>query len=271
VVEFYETYFKPNNALLVVVGDTTLEEVQAQTERVFDDWEEGDVPDFLDYPEAEIGDTSVIYIVDRPESEQATIQVGNRGINARNPDRYALIVTNAVLGSGASSRLFENLRESKGYTYGIFSRFGRPNDVSTFRVLTNVDQAHAGDAVVEILKELEQIRTEPISEEEMEDAKGLIIGNFALAIEDPGDFASQLSTRRLTGVPIEELNTYLQEIEQITPEQAQKAAAQYIDSEQPIIVVVGNGEVLKPQFEEIGEVVVVDHEGNVAQEVGTTD
>jgi zinc protease len=265
VVEFYETYYKPNNALLVVVGDTTLEEVEAQIERVFGDWQEGDVPDFLDYPETEMGDTSMIYLIDRPDAEQATVQIGNRGINARNPDRYALIVTNAVLGGGASSRLFENLRESKGYTYGIYSRFGRPNDVSTFRVLTSVTQENTGDAVSEILNELERIRTEPISEEELDDAKGLLIGNFALAIEDPGDFASQLSNRRLTGVPIEELNTYLQEIEQVTAEEAQQAAAKYINSEQPIIVVVGNAETLGPQLEEIAPVVIVDNEGQVVE------
>lgn len=266
VIEFYETYYKPNNALLVAVGDTTLEEVQAQVARVFGDWAAGDVPDFLDYPVAELGDTSVIYLVDRPDSEQATIQVGNQGINARNPDRYALIVANAVLGEGASSRLFENLRENKGYTYGIYSRFGRPNDTSTFRVLSDVDQEQAGNAIREILKELEQIRTEEIAEEELSEAKGLLIGNFALRIEDPKDFANQLSTRRLTGVPIEELNTYLSRLEQVTGQEALEAAAKYIDSKQPIIVVVGNAELLKPQLEEIRQVIVVDKDGKVIKE-----
>ncbi len=262
VAAFYQTYYHPNNALLVVVGDIPLEEVQAQTERVFGDWEAADVPDFLDYPAVEPGDTSVIYVVDRPESEQATIQVGNRAINARTPERYALSVVNSVLGGGASSRLFDNLREDKGYTYGVFSRFGRPNDTSTFRVLTDVDQEHAGDAVEEILHELDRIRSEEITEEEMVDAKGLLIGSFALSIEDPADFARQLSNRYLTGVPIEELNTYLQTLEQVSAAEAQDAAQKYIDSEQPIIVVVGNSEVVVPQLEALGEVVVVNGAGN---------
>ncbi|MCB0197190.1 MAG: insulinase family protein [Anaerolineae bacterium] len=265
LIAYYETFFKPNNALLVAVGDTTLEEVQAQTERVFADWAEGDVPDYLDYPEVEVGDTSVIYLVDRPESEQATIQIGNRAINARNPDRYALIVANSVLGGGASSRLFDNLREDKGYTYGIYSRFGRPNDVSTFRVLSDVDQTHAGDAVREILAELETITTEPISETELTDAKGLLIGNFALRIEDPADFADQLSNRRLTGVPIEELNDYLPNLEAVTAEDALEAAANYIETDAPIIVVVGNAEEVEAQLEDIGEVVVVDADGEVVE------
>jgi zinc protease len=265
VVEFYNTYYKPNNSLLVIVGDIMPAEAQAQADRVFGGWVAGDVPDFLDYPEAKLGDTSVIYLVDRPESEQATIQVGNKGINARNPDRYALSIVNTILGGGASSRLFTNLREDKGYTYGIRSRFGRPNDTSTFRVLSDVDQAHAADAVREILMELETIRTDKISDQELTDTKGLLVGNFALSIEDPADFSSQLSSRYLTGVPLEELNTYLQSLTQVTADQALNAAANYIDTEQPIIVVVGNAEVVKPQLEELGQVVVVDADGNVIE------
>lgn len=165
VVEFHQTYYKPNNALLVIVGDITTEEAKAEAERVFGDWESGDVPDFLNYPEAELGDTSLIYLVDRPTSEQATVQVGNRAIDARNPDRYALAVVNTLLGGGSSSRLYRNLREDKGYTYGVYSRFGRPNDTSTFRVVGDVSQDHAADAVQEILTELERIRSEPIAEQ----------------------------------------------------------------------------------------------------------
>jgi zinc protease len=267
VVQFYNTFYKPNNALLVVVGDITRAEAQAQVERIFTDWQPGDVPDYLDYPEVDVGDTSLIYLVDRPESEQATIQIGNRAINARNPERYALEVVNSVLGGGASSRLFSNLREAKGYTYGVYSRFGRPNDISTFRVVTDVNQNHAGDAIKEVLGELEQIRTEPISQQELTDAKGLLIGNFALRIEDPADFAAQLSNRYMTGLPIEELKDYLPTIEAVTAEEAQQAAADYIASESPIIVVVGEAEVVKPQLEEIGQVVVVDKDGNPVEAV----
>lgn len=265
IVDFYNTFFKPNNALLVIVGDISLEEARALTEQAFGDWPEGEVPDYLDYPEVKVGDTSLIYLVNRPNSEQATIQVGNRAINARNPDRYALEIVNTVLGGGSSSRLYTNLREDKGYTYGVYSRFGRPNDVSTFRVVTDVSQDNAANAIREILQELKTIRTEPISEQELEDAKGLIIGNFALAIEDPGDFANQLASRYLTGVPIEELNSYLSQIEQISAGEALEAAARYIESEQPIIVVVGNAEILRPQLEQLGQVVVVNNEGQAIE------
>lgn len=266
VVEFYDTFWQPNNALLVIVGDLTAEEAKTQTERVFEGWAADEVPDYLDYPEAELGDTSVIYVVDRPDSEQATIQIGNQGINALNPDRYALEVVNTVLGGGTTSRLYQNLRENKGYTYGVFSRFGQPSDTSTFRVLTDVDQNSAAAAIQEILKELETIRTEAISEQELAEAKGLIIGGFALSIEEPANFANRLASRQLQGIPLEELNTYLQTIEEVSAEEALAAAAKYIDTEQPIIVVVGDAEILQPQLAELAEVVVVDKDGQVIEE-----
>jgi predicted Zn-dependent peptidase len=204
-----------------------------------------------------------MYLVDRPNSEQATIQIGNRAIDARNPDRYALAVVNTVLGGGSAARLYRNLREAKGYTYGVYSRFGRANDPSTFRVIGDFNQDHAADALTEILKELETIRTQPISAQELEEAKGQLNGNFALAMEDPSDFAAQLSSRYLTAVPIDELNNYLQKVEAVTAAEVQAAAAKYIDSKQPVMVVVGNAEKLKPQLEKIGPVEVVDNAGRV--------
>ena len=211
-------------------------------------------------------DTSVIYLVDRPGSEQATIQVGNIAIDARNPDRYALEVVNSALGSGASSRLFRNLREDKGYTYGVYSRFARPNDEATFRVLGDFNMETAAAAIQEILAELARIRDEAIPAQELADAKGKIIGGFALALEDPNTFAGQLAIRALTGVPIEELNGYLPALEAVTAEEAQAAAQAYIDVEAPIIVVVGDAAALEAQLATIKPVVVVDADGNVIEE-----
>src|SRR5690606_29321144 len=99
---FHRTFYRANNALLIIVGDLTLEEAQKLTERTFSLWRPADVPDYLDYPDRGQGDTEVIYLVDRPDAEQATIQVGNIAVDARDPARYALDVVNSVLGSGSS-------------------------------------------------------------------------------------------------------------------------------------------------------------------------
>ena len=159
-----------------------------------------------------------------------------------------------------------NLREDKGYTYGVYSRFARPNAPASFRVLGDFNPETAGAAVVEILAELARIRTEPMAEAELADAKGQIIGGFALAMEDPARFADQLAARALTGVPIEELNEYLARLEAVTAAEAMAAAAKYIDSDAPLIVVVGDAATLKPQLEAIRPVLVVDGNGNPIEE-----
>lgn len=265
VVKFYQTYYKPNNALLVVVGDLTAAEAQKLAEQALGAWPSGKVPALMKYPKATVGDTSVIYLVDRPEAQQATIQIGNRAIDARNPDRYALELINTVLGGGSSSRLYTNIREAKGYTYGIYSRFARPNDVGTFRVIGDVNQDHVGDTIQEVLKELKAIQNKPLTAQELADAKGMLLGNFALALEKPADFASQLAARYLTKVPLTEFNQYAGKLQAVTAAQAQAAARQYIDTAHPIIVVVGNAQVVQPQLEKVGKVVLVDAEGKVVE------
>ena len=263
VLKFYETYYKPNNALLVIVGNMSAADAQKMTEDALGSWPSGTVPDFEKYPQATVGDTNVIYLVDRPESQQATVQVGNRAINARNPDRYALLIDNAVLGGGSSSRLYANLREDKGYTYGVYSRFAQPNDVGTFRVIGDVNQDHVGDAVQEILNELKGMQDKPLTEQELADAKGMLEGSFALSLEQPGDFANQLAARYLTGVPINELSSYASKLQSVTADQAQAAAKQYIDAAHPIIVVVGDAKVVQPQLAKIEKVVLVDTDGKI--------
>ena len=262
VAAFYKTYYRPNNALLVITGDLTPQQARNQAEQAFGSWQNAPVPDYLHYPQAKTGDTSQIYLVDRPNSQQATIEIGNRAINARSPDRYALALVNTVLGGGSDSRLYADLREAKGYTYGVYSRFGEANDVSTFRVIGAVNQEHVGDAIQEAIKQLQAIRTQPISDQELTDAKGQLTGSFALSLESPSNFANALASRYLTGVPIDELKTYVQSLQQVSPQVAQATAAKYIDSQHPIIVVVGDAKVVRPQLEKLGKVAVVDNQGN---------
>lgn len=264
VREFHRTFYRPGNALLVIVGDLTLEEARAETERAFRFWAPGETPDYLDYPTATTGDTSVIYLVDRPGSQQATIQVGNLAINARHPDRYALQIVNTVLGSGFSSRLMKNLRQDKGYTYGVYSRFAQPNDRASFRALGAFDPGNAANAIREILFELERMRTESISESELAEALGKLEGNFALSLESSSGFAGQLASRYLTGVPVEEVESYIASIAAVSAEDARAAAEEHI-SATPIIVVVGDAASLRAQLEEIAPVVVVDGTGQVIE------
>ena len=258
LVNFHNTFFKPNNALLAIVGDISLEQAKAEAQRVFGNWQPGQVPNFLAYPTNRIGDTSVIYLIDRVGSEQATIRIGNLSLDAANPDDYALEVVNTVLGDGTTGRLFKNLRVQKGYTYSIESELANgSHDIGTFVIATDVNQKYTGDAVREILKELQTIRTQLIPDSEFSGSKGKLLGSFDLGLEDPFDVVGELAGYQLLGLPLQEYENYRQEIDRVTKQDALKAAAKYISSE-PIIVVVGDASVVKPQLDKLGKVVQVD-------------
>ncbi|NJR24373.1 MAG: insulinase family protein [Richelia sp. CSU_2_1] len=263
LVNFYRTFFKSNNAILVIAGDITLERAKAETERVFGKWQSNKVPDFLAYPPNRMGDTSAIYLIDRPGSEQATIRVGNLALNARNPEGYPLSVVNTVLGDGFLGRLNKNLRVNKGYTYGASSLLNdASNDIGTFVVVTDVDRERAGDALSEILQELKIIKTQPIPESELSSSKGKLLGSFDLGLEDRVSVAGALANYLFTGIPLQEYQNYRQKIERVTQQDALRVAAKYISSS-PIIVVVGNAAIVKPQLEKLGRVVKVDSQGQL--------
>ncbi|GIK37889.1 MAG: peptidase M16 [Chloroflexota bacterium] len=249
VVEFYRAVARPNNALLTIAGDMTGGEARLLAERFLGDWLSGEIPDFLNCSAAESGDTSVIYLVDRPDSSQATLQIGNLALHARSPDRYALEVANAILGGTFASRLNVKLREELGVTYGIESSFAQPHDTGTFRVCTSVDPARVAEAITEILGELHRIRTQAVTAGELAAAKGYLTGSFLRDIETPADLTGELAKRYLTGVPLGELTSYLDHLEQVTELDTLTAAARYIQADQPIIVVVGDAAQLKPQLE----------------------
>lgn len=261
VLDFYQAIARPNNALLTIAGDMTGGEARLLAERFLADWQPAENPDFLHYPPAASGDTTVIYLIDRPDSSQATLQIGNLALHARSPDRYALEVANAILGGTFASRLNVKLREEMGLTYGVESSFAQPSDIGTFRVCTNVDPDRVAEAITEILGELHRIRTQVVTAGELAAAQGYLTGTFLREIETPADLAEVLAERYLTGVPLDELQRYLDHLEQVTTLDALNAAARYIQADQAIIVVVGDAAQLKPQWErELSRAVVVVRE-----------
>ncbi len=262
LANFHETYFKPNNALLVISGDLSEETARAQAEHLFGQWQAAEVPDYLDYPEAASGDSTVIYLVDQPDAGQANIRVGNLAIRGAAEDRFPLIVANHVLGGRSRmSRLTQNLRVDKGYTYGVGSGIEARQDVGAFVVQGSFGQDVAGASVREILAEIERLGSEPLTAEELANAKSFLVGYYLLDSAVPATFANLLATNYLLGLPWETASEYIANIEAVTAEEVQQAAQQYLEAEQPIIVVVGNAEVIRPQLADLGNVIVVDVQG----------
>src|SRR5215213_8271046 len=123
LADFHSTYYRPNNAILAIVGDVTLKGIMPKLEKAFGDWQKGNVPETT-IPAVPAQSDARIYLIDRPGSVQTVLQLGTLGIERTSPDYFALLLANRVLGGGPTGRLFLNLREDKGYTYGAYSNFG---------------------------------------------------------------------------------------------------------------------------------------------------
>lgn len=260
LAEFHATYYRPNNAILAVVGDVRMKELLPKLEKYFGDWQKADVP-ATTIPPAPAQSESRIYLIDRPGSVQTVLQLGTLGIERTSPDYFAVLVADRVLGSSPSSRLFLNLREDKGYTYGAYSNFGgsrfRGTWVSTSEVRTNVTEG----AMKEFMYELNRLRNDVVPAEELDNAKRSLIGSFALSLEQPNSLLQNIITQKLYNLPADYWDTYPQKVSAITAQDVQKAAQQYLDLGHLQVVAVGDAAKAREVLGKYGKVELYDAEG----------
>jgi hypothetical protein len=202
-----------------------------------------------------------IYLVHRPGSVQSNIMVGHLGIRPDTPDFFALQVLNQIVGGGTDSRLFQILREEKGWTYGAYSRFTRPLDVGFFTAQAEVRNEVTDSAVVELLQQLRRVRDETVPTDEFEAAKSYLMGSFPLRLETAGQVGNQVAQTRLLGLPDEHLTEYRERIAAVTREDVQRVARQYVRPDQAAIVVVGDASQVLAQLEPIAPIVLYDVQG----------
>ena len=260
LAEFHAKYYRPNNAILAIVGDVTLKEIMPKLEKAFGSWEKGDVP-ATTIPAAPAQGESKIYLIDRPGSVQTVIQLGTLGIERTSPDYFAVLLADRVLGGGPSGRLFLNLREDKGYTYGAYSGFGgskfRGTWISSSEVRTDVTEG----AMKEFMYELNRLRNDKVPAEELENAKRAIIGGFALSLEQPQSLLQNIITQKLYNLPADYWDTYPQKVTAITAEDVQRVAQKYIDLGHLQVVAVGDASKAREVLEKYGKVELYDAEG----------
>jgi len=260
LADFHATYYRPNNAILAIVGDVTMKEIVPKLEKYFGDWQKGDVP-ATTIPAAPAPGESKIYLIDRPGSVQTVLQLGNLGIERTSPDYFAVLLADRVLGGGPSGRLFLNLREDKGYTYGAYSNFGgskfRGTWISSSEVRTDVTEG----AMKEFMYELNRLRNEPVGAEELDNAKRAIIGGFALSLEQPAFLLQNIITQKLYNLPADYWDTYPQKVSAITAQDVQEAAKKYIDLGHLQVVAVGDAAKAREILTKYGKVEVYDAEG----------
>jgi len=254
LIEFHRSTFIPNNAVLLVAGDVEHDLLLKRIEHLFGNWQRGTVGGD-DFPAPPTRTSRAAYVIDRPSSAQANIVIANSGITRTSPDYFPLLVMHTVLGANASSRLFMNLREEKGYTYGAYSSLDARRTAGTFRATAEVRTAVTGDSLKEFFYELGRIRSEPVSEKELADAKSYLTGVFPIRLETQEGLIDQLLQIKMFGLPDNYLETYRSQIQSVTREQIQIVANKYVKPEEAAIVIVGDGaqltEQIKPYAEDI--------------------
>ncbi|WP_419212881.1 M16 family metallopeptidase [Maribacter sp. X9] len=242
VEEFYRDYFVPANAYLIVVGDVTFDQVKELTEKYFTPWTKA-VPPSFSYSNPKNVPNTQINFVDMPNAVQSEIAVQNVvELKMKDADYIPVLVANQILGGGGEGRLFLNLREDKGYTYGSYSSI---NDdkyaASSFRATAQVRNAVTDSSVVEILKEIDRINAEPVSEKELKNTKAKYAGRFIMALEDPQTIARYALNIETEDLPKDFYKTYLEKLDKVTIADVQNAAKKYFNSANARVVVTGKG------------------------------
>ena len=267
VLEYHERYFKPNNSYLVVIGDVNYKEIKSLISEKFGAWKKGKShtdPIPLLTPNVNLTE---INFIDLPTATQSSISVTNNvDLKMNDEDYHAALITNNILGGGGEGYLFKNLREDKGYTYGAYSSLGSSRyGVSRFTAGAKVRNVVTDSAVVEIIKEINRIKTENVDAELLKNAKAKYVGNFIRRIENPQVGAKYAVDIKLNDLPKDFYETYLEKINAVSAEDVKRVANRYFNYPNGTrIIVVGKGsDVAANLTENVGwPVTYFDHYAN---------
>jgi predicted Zn-dependent peptidase len=238
----YKTYFVPENAYLVVVGDVKTKEVKKMVEKLFGKWEKAAAPK-LTYPNPVNVAKTQINFVDMPNAVQSEITLLNTvNLKVSDPDYFPVILANQVYGGDFNSYLNMNLREAHGWTYGARSSIGFDKNLySTFKANTQVRNAVTDSAVVESLKELKKIRTEKVTDDILNNVKAGYIGRFVMQVEKPATVARYALNIQTENLPADFYENYIKNINAVTPDDVMRVANKYFLADNLRILVVGKG------------------------------
>lgn len=261
VVAFHKKNYVANNALLFVVGDVKQGDVKKDVDKYFGKWATG-TPDVAKYAAAPERTAKNIALYHRPGSVQTELRVGHLGLKPTDPDWPAVAVGNRVLGGGATGRLFLDLREKHGWTYGAYSQFNKEKDRGAFWAEASCRTEVTDSALTAMIAHVTDIATKPVSDAELEGAKSYIVGNFPTTIETPSQIAAQIGQVKLLGLDKTYLENYRKEVAKVTKADVQAAMKKHIQPDKLAIVAVGDAGAIKARLEPIASVAVYDIEGN---------
>lgn len=248
----YKKYFVPGNAYLVVIGDVNFKHIKKEVTKLFGSWKKASIPDkkFKDPVDVQ---TTQIDFIDMPNAVQSEVSLVNIvNLKPSDKDYFAAMLANQILGGGGEGRLFMNLREAHGWTYGAYSSMGSGKYTSTFNSSASVRNVVTDSAVVEFMNELHRMTTKPVSKEELQLAKSKFIGEFVMITQKPGAIASFALRTKTQNLPADYYENYIKNIEAVTVDDVMRAAKKYIKPDNTRIVIVGKASDVAPMLDRLG-------------------
>jgi zinc protease len=252
---FRDTYLLPNSATLIVIGKLPARaELMKTITDQFGSWQQKPLPASpkMDVP----APRRQIVLVDRPGSVQADIHVGRSAPTRLTADFFPLRVGNMILGGGANSRMFKDIREKEGFAYDAHSQYDTHRDAADFEAVTQVRNEVIEPALKAVLAELDQMASTPVPAEELTSIKNFIAGQYVLSLETQDGLASQLNNMKVLGLPNDYLETFTTRVRSVEPDQVLSAAKKYMAPGQAAIVVVGDASKIGDTLKKFGEVTV---------------
>ncbi|HEX7330139.1 MAG TPA: pitrilysin family protein [Pyrinomonadaceae bacterium] len=246
-VRFHRAMLVPNNAVFIVVGDIRYDDILNRVESLFSTWQRGEDV-VANFPAPPVRTKRTAYLIDRPGSAQSNIVIANTGIIRTSPDYFPMLLMHTVLGANASSRLFMNLREEKGYTYGAYSNLDSRRTAGSFRAMAEVRTPVTGDSLKEFFYELERIRSEPVSQKEISDAKSYLTGVFPIRLETQEGLTDQLVQIKMMNLPDDYLENYRENVQAVSGEEILRVAKKYVKPDEAALIVVGDGSFVLEQM-----------------------
>ena len=259
--QYYSTYMRPSIAYLTIVGDITKKDAKKLAKKYFSKWDGGNVPTHS-YEVPQPADATEIALVDRPSSVQSVIRVTHPvNLAPGHPDVIPVRVMNQILGGGFSSRLMQNLREDKAYTYGARSSISNDELVGNFNASASVRNEVTDSAVVEFMNELNGIRNAMVTDAELAAAKASIVGSFARSLESPQTVAAFAQNIIEYNLPEDYYATYLQKVNAVTKADIMRVAKQYVRPDKAYVLVVGKASEVAAKLAAIAPVQYYTMEG----------
>jgi zinc protease len=265
LADWHDKHYAPQNTILAISGDVHADTLVPKLRQWLAEWQRSKATvNFSPGPPPATKEK--IFLIDRPGSVQTTLLMGNLAIDRTSPDYPALVVMNEVLGAGSASRLFLNLREEKGYTYGVYSNLIARKYAGPWAAGGDLRTEVTDGAMTEFLRELNRIRDERVPEEELDAARRSVVARFALSLESPQQLIGYAITRKAYKFPADYWDKYPAQIAAIQAGDVQRVARKYVDPATMQVVAVGDAGKIKAVLEKYGPVEIVDASGKTAPE-----